>query len=58
MLKQVVEQLRKERGLNLILRSEQTAYVDPALDITDEVLRRLDQQLPTVTVDIDKIEGQ
>lgn len=57
-LKQVVEQLRTERGLNLILRSEQTAYVDPSLDITDEVLRRLNQQLPTVSVDMNENEGQ
>jgi len=57
-LKQVVEQLRKERGLNLILRNEQTAYVDPGLDITDEVLRRLNQQLPTVSVGTNKNEGQ
>ncbi len=57
-LKQVVEQVRVERGLNLILRSEHTAYVDPALDITDEVLLRLNQQLPTVTVDKGENEGQ
>ena len=56
-LKQVVEQVRVERGLNLILRSEQTAYVDPTLDITDEVLRRLDQQLPTVSVDGNENNG-
>jgi outer membrane protein len=49
-LEQVVEQLRKERGFTLILRSEHTAYVDPSLDITEEVLRRLNQQLPTVSV--------
>lgn len=57
-LKQVVEQMRLERGLSLILRSEQTAYVDPGLDITDEVLRRLNQQLPTVSVDINEIGVQ
>lgn len=57
-LKQVVEQLRVERGLSLILRSEQAAYVDPGLDITDEVLRRLNQQLPTVSVETNEIEEQ
>ena len=56
-LKQVVEQLRTERGLNLILRSEHMAYVDPPLDITDEVLRRLNQQLPTVDVGADENQG-
>lgn len=56
-LKQVVEQLRTERGLSLILRSEQTAYVEPSLDITDEVLRRLDQRLPTVSVDGNENQG-
>lgn len=50
-LKQVVEELRTERGFTLILRSEQAAYVDSSLDITDEVLRRLNQRLPTVSVD-------
>lgn len=56
-LKQVVEQLRKERGFTLILRSEHTAYVDPSLDITDEVLRLLNQQLPTVSVGTDENSG-
>jgi len=56
-LKQVVEQLRKERGFTLILRSEHAAYVAPSLDITDEVLRRLNQQLPTVSVGTDENSG-
>ena len=48
---------RRERGFTLILRSEHAAYVAPSLDITDEVLRRLNQQLPTVSVGTDENSG-
>jgi Skp family chaperone for outer membrane proteins len=51
-LKQVVDELREERSLNLILRSEQIAYADSSLDVTDEVLRRLDQKLPNVQISL------
>ena len=47
---EVVTELAKERNLSLIIRKDQTAYSIPALEVTDEVLQRLDSRLPTVRV--------
>jgi outer membrane protein len=51
-LNNIVLQIFTERKLYLILRRDQTAFFNPSLDITDEVLKRLDRQLPTVKIDI------
>ncbi|MGF1640769.1 MAG: OmpH family outer membrane protein [Rhodospirillales bacterium] len=50
-LNDIVLQIFTERQLSLILRRDQTAFFNPALDITDEVVKRLDEQLPTVKID-------
>lgn len=47
-LNRVVAEIAEERGLNLILRKQQVVLVATNLEITDEVLRRLDAQLPSV----------
>jgi len=49
-LNKIVLQIFTERKLTLILRRDQTAFFNPALDITKDVITRLDQQLPTVEI--------
>lgn len=50
MLNAIVTEIANERGLTLILRKEQTVLNATALEITDAVLRRLNERLPTVEV--------
>ncbi len=47
---EVISQIQQERGLNLILRRDLIAGVSPDLDLTTEVLQRVDKKLPHVTV--------
>ena len=49
-LRQIIEQMVKERKLVLVLSKAQTMYSAPELEITDEVLKRLDAKLPSVKV--------
>lgn len=49
-LEGIVTELAAERQLSLILRKDQTVFNDASFDITDEVLRRLDQRLPSVRI--------
>ena len=46
----VIEALAKERGLELVLDAQASGVVtaNPAIDITDEVVRRYDQNKPAV----------
>ena len=46
----IVSKIANERNLAVILRKNQTAYAVTSLDITKEVLSRLDKKLPTVKV--------
>ena len=46
----VVGELADERGFNLVLPSAGVLLFSPQLDITDEVLARLDASLPDVRV--------
>ena len=39
----------QERGCGVLLRSESVAYINPAMDITDTVLQRLNSALPTLS---------
>jgi Skp family chaperone for outer membrane proteins len=47
-----VSQIAKERGVNLVIVKQQVIWNDQTIDITDEVLARLDKQLPNVQVKI------
>lgn len=47
---EIVKQLAAEKKLNVVVTSAQVLYNDSTLDITDEVLKRLDAKLPTVAV--------
>jgi|APTNR8051073442_1049403.scaffolds.fasta_scaffold04456_5 Skp family chaperone for outer membrane proteins len=51
-LAQVIKDVAAEQGFDLILRRDQAVFVVPHLDITDEVLARLDQVLPVVDVSV------
>jgi len=46
----IVTNMAGERSLAVIMRKSQTAYSAPTLDVTKEILTRLDKQLPTVKV--------
>lgn len=45
-----IAEIAKERGLTLIMRRDQTIMSATSLEITDEVLQRVNQQLPDITV--------
>jgi Skp family chaperone for outer membrane proteins len=49
-LAQIVAEIAAERQLVLILRKDDVVYFANELEITDEVLGRLDQRLPTVRI--------
>jgi len=49
----------ERRATHVLVRSPQIiAYVDPAYDITDEVLRRLDQRMPALAVNFTAASAQ
>ena len=49
-LEKIVAELANERQLTLILRKDQVVFTAPAIEITDEVLQRIDVRLPTVRI--------
>ena len=46
----IVESIAKERGVKVVLPTSQLLYADPSLDITKEVLAKLNKKLPSVKV--------
>jgi Skp family chaperone for outer membrane proteins len=48
----IVQTVAHEHGANLVLIKQQALWADPALDVTDEVLDRLNKTLPQVAVKI------
>lgn len=46
----IIADLAKEKGFKLAVPTSQILYADPALDISAEVLSRLNKQMPTLTV--------
>jgi len=46
----IVEGISKERGIKVVMPTSQLLYADPSLDITKEVLTKLNAQLPSVSV--------
>ncbi len=50
----IVAQIAKEKGYNLVVPTAQSLYFDKSLDVTSEVLKRLDSQLPSMKVDFSK----
>jgi outer membrane protein len=51
---QVVADLAKERGANLVLNKSTVVMFDTHFDVSDEIIKRLDDKLPAVTVSFDK----
>jgi Skp family chaperone for outer membrane proteins len=51
---EIVDKMADERGFNLVLPSSGVLLFSPKIDLTDEVLQRLDQTLPTVKVPPDQ----
>jgi Skp family chaperone for outer membrane proteins len=51
-LSRIVAEVAGEQQLTLILRKEYVVYISPApeLDITDQVLQRLDREMPSVRI--------
>lgn len=49
-LLRVATEIAKERKANMVFQRSELVLYDQGLDITDQVLRNLDEQLPTVTV--------
>jgi Skp family chaperone for outer membrane proteins len=47
---EIMEQIRQERGLNLILLRDAAPAMAPELDLSAEALQRLDKKLPKVNV--------
>jgi Skp family chaperone for outer membrane proteins len=46
----VVDKVAHERGANIVIVKQQALWTDMPLDITDEVLKRLDLKMPKVNV--------
>ena len=54
-LNEIIAKIVKELGFNLVLNTtiqetKAILYADPALDITNEIIKRLDKKMPTVTL--------
>ena len=46
----IVNAVAHEHGANLVLIKQQVLWTDKVLDVTDEVLGRLNKDLPQVTI--------
>jgi outer membrane protein len=54
---QVINGLAKERGANLIVNRGAVVMFDVRMDVSDEVIKRLDEKLPAVTVSFNRPAG-
>ncbi|MFO1242742.1 MAG: OmpH family outer membrane protein [Rickettsiales bacterium] len=46
----IITAMSREKGFDVAMPASQVLYYDPSLDVTDEVLARLNKQLPTMKV--------
>ncbi len=46
----IVQTAAHERGANIVLLKQQILWANPALDVTDEVLSRLNKKLPQIPI--------
>lgn len=53
----IVGELAKERGANLVVLKQAVVYSPDSSDVTNEVLTRLDKNLASVAVVVPKVEG-
>jgi Skp family chaperone for outer membrane proteins len=49
-VKKIIYDIAKDRKINLVLQRSELLLYDPAFDVTDQILQKLDEQLPTLTV--------
>lgn len=54
---QVSADIARERGINIILPKETVVIIARNLEITDEVLRRVDEKMPTYTLKVAQPQG-
>src|SRR5258708_36683799 len=54
---QVIDGLAKERGANLILNRGAVVMFDVRMDVSDDVIKRLDEKLPAVTGSFNRPAG-
>jgi len=47
----IIGEIAKDRKANLVFQRSELVLYDQAFDVTDTVLQKLDEQLPTLTVD-------
>ena len=52
----IIGDMAKEKGFTVAIPTSQILYADPKLDITDEVLKRLNEKLPKLKVSFDSAE--
>lgn len=58
-LAQIVEGIAKEKGFEVVFPSSQLLYADETLNVSEEVLKRLDKELSSVEVKIEPLpEGE
>ena len=46
----IIADIAKERKANLVFQRSELVLFDQSFDVTDEVLQKLDEQMPTLTV--------
>ena len=51
---QIVDQIAKENGITLVLPTQAVIHAEPDMNITPEVLRRLNARLTKVTIEVPK----
>jgi len=49
-IKEIVDDIAKDRGFKVIVPASQTVYFNDSLDVTDEVLTKLDKKITKVDV--------
>ena len=54
---QVSADIARERGINIVLPKETVVIIARNLEITDEVLRRVDEKMPTYTLKVAQPQG-
>ena len=47
----IITDITKQRKANLVFQRSDLVLFDQGFDVTDEVLQKLDEQMPTLTVD-------
>lgn len=54
----IVESIAKEKSLNLVMPFSETLYADSAMNISEEVLKKLDKELPKISLSVPEKEDK